>query len=455
MSLGIVKHENSNSSNDNDGIELTIVFENATSTISEFFFNVISFFLLSNYFSNSHYNLFLPMTFESFCKGRKDPMSTPDPGKYNIPSTFGAGPKYTFRQKHKEYQKDYTAEYYLLPTTLCRHSITIGSRLKSRSNDSSTPGPSYMYSSMGSGHKSSIHIKHHVYSTETPGPGTYEPSPLSHGPAFTCGTGNRSGSHDPSLALVAPGSYDVPQGFNSRPMTIQSQHSHRSNKKPPIGPKYDVSIPLGKDSPKFGFPKGSRDVKIPVLPGPADYHVSDSFSKDKHSILPSFHVRHKTYEPEINYAPYHSGPDKYIPRKKSIGNRPPVSYETDSPGPIYDQGTTIVSKQVTIRPKTVIKDISQDTPSPCAYWLSPTTPVPPPIYGFCGPDNRSLINEQEQKFMPGPADYEENRTMEQDKHGVTIHSKCATKIRPDTSAPYNTAPSSLGGPMYTIGSRDA
>ncbi|OHT14530.1 hypothetical protein TRFO_15049 [Tritrichomonas foetus] len=404
------------------------------------------------------------MTFFAFARGRKDP-PPPDPGKYDIPSTFGQGPKITFHTRHKEFKREYNPDYYPLPSTLSKKGCTIGTKFKTRESLPASPGPSYNASTIGQGRKSSLHVRHYEPKNDTPGPGQYNVdsgkilnvTKYANSPSYTCGVGKRFDFIQDNT-LVAPGSYNLPSTLElSRPMTIGTHPHQPFRKKAHPGPIYDTGSQLGKDQPSFSFPKAPRDMPIKQSPGPADYQKVESFAGSNRSkIPPKMRSRTALPQPENNSAPFYDIQTTIVPQKKSIGTRPPTSYETMSPGPVYTLPPTLEKREAHIRIKTEMKDPKLDVPSPDSYWMAPITPMPPPIVGMTGPDDRSIIDTKKEREKPGPADYrDKTRTIEPGRKGFTFSSRIVDEVRPDTAAPYHSTSSTLGGPMFTIGLRDA
>ncbi|OHT08419.1 hypothetical protein TRFO_23104 [Tritrichomonas foetus] len=393
------------------------------------------------------------MTFDCFCRGRKDP-PPPDPGKYDIPSTIGSGPKFTMRCRHKQFEKDYAPQYNQLPSTLSKKGSTIGTIPKNTRRKDDVPGPNYNTTTIGTGRKSSMHVKHREERNENPGPGAYTINRDLAGPAYTCGTGKRNSFIVDNMP-VPPGSYDLPSDIaKRRPMTIQSREREHFKKKAHPGPIYNVTRPPGSDSRKTCFPK-AVDPPIPITPGPADYqHLSELGGS---RIGTKMRPRTSMKKPERNKMPYYDIGTTVNPKSLTIGSRPVTSYETMSPGPGYDLGTLMVPKSRTIGERHEIHDPMLDNPAPGSYWMAEQPKKPPPIIGFPGPDDRCIINEKEEKRKPGPGYYE---TMAKDamiatsRRGVHIQSRKLEYPPPDTSAPYHSCTSTLGGPKYTIGLRD-
>lgn len=411
------------------------------------------------------------MTFDCFARGHKD-QSPPDPGKYNIPSTFGQAPKYSIGKRYIEKEKERTPDFYKLPSTLSKKGFSIGPLIKpkrsqsvistKKDSDDHVTFYSYLPPFGQDGRKISIHQRHIQPKDETPGPGSYNIDIRKSSPAFSCGVGKRF-DFVKEITLVAPGSYDIPTTLDlSRPLTIGTHSRKKFTKKSHPGPIYNTRGKLGQDSPSYSFPKGPREPPTKVGPGPADYQkVEFGLTNDKkHQILPQMRSRTALPEKEVVTAnvQFYDIQPSIVTKKKSIGSRPPTSYETLSPGPIYNIPSTIdTTKPAHIYNKTEIKNPNIDNPSPDSYWMAPVPPPSQPIRGFSGPidDDRAVINIKQEKAKPGPADYHnEKPAFSPGKKGYKMSSRTIRQSRPDTAAPYYSTSTTLGGPMYTIGLKD-
>lgn len=394
------------------------------------------------------------MTFDAFCKGRKDP-PPPDPGKYDIPSTIGKGPKFTLHQRHKQFDVEYAPKYNQLPSTLSKKGSTIGPLTSRTRKTDDVPGPSLYTTTIGTGRKSSMHVKHFEEKNENPGPGSYNIPSSFDGPAYSCRTGKRN-TYIVDNVPVPPGTYDIPSDISKRrPMTISSREREHFKKKAHPGPIYNVQKPTGSESRKTAFPKGPREPPIPITPGPADYQQITSVGGK--SIGTKMRSRTPMNKQERNRMPYYDIGTTINTKSVTIGSRPATSYETMSPGPGYDIGTLMVPKNKTIGERHVVHDPMDDNPAPGSYWIGEQPKKPPPIIGFPGPDDRCVINIKKEKQKPGPGYYDAQPTdmfISTSRRGRSIAHKKDEDYMPDTAAPYHSCTSTLGGPMYTIGLRD-
>jgi hypothetical protein len=108
-------------------------------------------------------------------------------------------------------------------------------------------------------------------------------------------------------------------------------------------------------------------------------------------------------EPERNQMPYYNLGPTIKPTKKSMAARPATRYETESPGPgIYDLGTTVVVKSLSIGVRSSQRDPKAEVPAPGSYWIVPPSTKPPPIVGFVGPTDRCPVNLSAESQKPGP-----------------------------------------------------
>ena len=393
------------------------------------------------------------MTFADFCRVRHDPQ-VPSPCQYDIPSSFGSGPKYSMRSRHEKVDKGCHPQYNALPSTLSKKGCTIGPKTPRRKPKDDVPGPFYVPSSMGEGRKTTIQERRHETIEATPGPGDYDIPGGFTGRSCSIGVGKRMGFEGDENRRVGPGSYSIPAEMDRRrPMTVRGRPRESFKKKTHPGPIYNVRKETGSEARKCAFPKGPRDFPIPQTPGPGDYDVpSDPGGKTK--IGTTLKSRHRVKEREVNRMPYYDVGTTINPKPKSIGNRPKTSYETISPGPNYDIGTTIVPRQKSIGVKTTIKNPHDDVPAPNSYWSTPAPPKPPPIAGFPGPDDRCIVNLKEEAKKPGPGYYEQKSLVPGTKGHKFPTARRDLDEKPDTAAPYHACKSTLGGPMFTIGLKD-
>ena len=402
------------------------------------------------------------MTFFDFAKGRKENCTT-DPGQYNIPSTFGQGPKYTIKGRHKDWEPEYAPKYRKLPSTLSDKAIRMQPKtehFKSRAMiDDAQPELYSIASTIGEGPKVAIHERPKTAINTNPGPGAYSPKDMHSSPHFAMGVGRRFDFIQDNT-IVPPGAYDIPSTLEIKKVAKERQRKtgprrpkHQKRQHP--GPIYDVERPLGSDARKCAFPKGPRDMPIPLTPGPGDYDVQVPFGHSSR-LKPQFRFRPAEREADVVRAPYYTIPSTIKPKKKSMAHRPETSYETPSPGPYYDIPSTIKPRNKTIGIRTEIKDPHADLPSPDAYFRSdmPVNKGEDVVCPLDAPYEREIINYKEASSLPGPASYNTPRDG-LSKKGFTIKHRYPDEDRPDTAAPYRYLGSTLEGPAYTIGSRDA
>jgi hypothetical protein len=160
-------------------------------------------------------------------------------------------------------------------------------------------------------------------------------------------------------------------------------------------------------------------------------------------------------EPERNQMPYYNLGPTIKPSKKSMATRPVTRYETESPGPaVYDLGTTVITKPLSIGVRSAQRDPKADVPAPDSYWIVPPSAKPPPIVGFIGPDDRCPVKLSAEAQKPGPGYYECGGDFPPSGRGFKFTVKPDTDIHPDTAAPYQGSRSTLGGPQFTIGLRE-
>lgn len=403
------------------------------------------------------------MTFDAFARGKRETTDT-GPGMYNIPSTIGAGPKFSIRGRSTELKPQYAPKYYLLPSTLNKNGINIGHELKFKKDFRQTavsePNLYAIPSTIGQGPKVSIRPKMSSKTEITPGPGQYDPKINDKGPAFVVGVGRRFDFIQDNI-LVPPGSYDIPSTMQPRAVINHADHGPtrrpKFQKKQHPGPIYDVVQPFGHDARKCQFPKNKTEKSIPKTPGPGEYEVLKPFGESSKRIYTTMHVRTKERSRYVIDVPYYDIPST-IDNKKKIHmlSRPPTSYETPSPGPVYDIPTSIVPRPMTIGVKTEKKNPMSDIPGPDAYFSSdaPKDISEDVVCPLDGPYARDIINYKEVSSLPGPGQYDVDAGEKNKKKGFTISNRDLSPSRPDTSAPYRLLSSTLGGPSYTISLKD-
>jgi hypothetical protein len=156
--------------------------------------------------------------------------------------------------------------------------------------------------------------------------------------------------------------------------------------------------------------------------------------------------------------PYYDLGPTIKPSKRSLAGRPRTSYDTESPGPVYSLGTTVVPRPLSIGVRAPQRDPRADVPAPDSYWMATIGAKPPPIVGFVGPDDRCPVNLAHEARKPGPGYYESRggfSSPSSRQRGFKFTVKPDTDVHPDTAAPYHRTSSTLGGPMYTIGLKEA
>lgn len=113
--------------------------------------------------------------------------------------------------------------------------------------------------------------------------------------------------------------------------------------------------------------------------------------------------KHPMREPEQNQMPYYNLGPTIKPSKMSMNTQSVTRYETESPAPwIYDLGTTVVVKPLSIGVRSPQRDTKAEVPAPGSYWIVPPSTKPPPIVGFVGPTDRCPVNLSAESQKPGP-----------------------------------------------------
>jgi hypothetical protein len=124
-----------------------------------------------------------------------------------------------------------------------------------------------------------------------------------------------------------------------------------------------------------------------------------------------------------------------------------------SPGPVYDKPPAIESRPAGIGERPT-QTASEKQPGPADYFETPITPHPPPLCGFYGPTDRCPVNLDHEKQKPGAGYYEQPGQFERFERGYYFTSRTMDDFVPDTGAPYQGQRSTLGGPRWTIGSKN-
>lgn len=393
------------------------------------------------------------MGLSAWAKGRKN-LETPGPGAYSPPAPFGSGPHYSLRGRVKERDPDPEPAIVTLPSTLVYRTTSFGFRPKEKKPDI-TPGPERAVAvPIGSeAPKYSFRIKQDDPPNRNPGPGDYDISREFVSPQQTISTGRRWDAIDANI-IADPGKYGVPRTLDKpKKKTIGRSIPIPEPERNGPGPaKYAAKTHIGRDNAGYTISRSPRDRKPNSNPGPADYQRMRPLTSE--SALGTT-IKNKTPLPhgDICDYPYHNYPGCIVPKKFTHGTRPATSYETISPGPIYDKPPAIEHKQITIgeRRKTKV----QKSPGPADYFKTPITPKPMPPCGFYGPTDRCPVNTEKEKQKPGPADYEKVRDFDKFERGYYFTTRKMDDFVPDTAGPYVGPTSSLGGPKWTIGSKDA
>lgn len=393
------------------------------------------------------------MGFSTWSKGRKD--ATPGPDTYSIPAPFGEGPKYTLKGRNKERKPDPEPAIILMPSTLQYNVTTFGCRPHDRKIDI-TPAPNGVAKPIGEdGPKYSLRFKYPEPPNTNPGPADYTISREFISPKQTISSGPRTDFIDQNI-IAPPGVYDLPVLFKThKDLTIGPFVPRPEPERNGPGPaKYIAKTTIGKDTPLYSQPQGPRFSKISDLPGPADYQRMRPLNSESR-ISTTIGSRPPLPHGDICDYPYHKYPGCISPRKFSHLKRPETSYETMSPGPIYNKPPAIEKKPISIGSKTRIKNPHDDVPSPAEYFSIPITPTPFPPCGFYGPSDRCPVDLEKEAEKPGPGYYDEKGQFEVFRRGYYFTSRKMNDYVPDTAAPYHDQASTLGGPKYTIGSKDA
>lgn len=392
-----------------------------------------------------------PMGLSAWAKGRRAP--TPGPGRYDVKGPFGEGPKYTLKGRIAERTPEPEPPIRTMESTLSRKGSSFGYTAY-KAKEFITPGPNLDREEFGKdGVKYSFRFKHVEPRVDTPGPAEYTINRDILTQSVSIGTGTRWDPIDKNI-IVAPDEYSPKRKCpEERPLTIGNYIPRPQPKRYGPGPgKYDMSYVMGTDTPKYSVRKGPRGEKESKNPGPADYQRIREL-RNETAVPIALKSRTPLPHGDICDYPYHNIGGTIKPKKISHGTRPATSYETISPGPIYDKPPAIEYKPITIKNNYPIPNPTAGNPGPGAYFKMPKTPQPE-SHGFAGPTSRGPIDEAKAAEEPGPADYVPNRAFDKFERGYYFTSRMMEDYVPDTAAPYHDTKSTLGGPKFTIGQKE-
>ncbi|OHT00345.1 hypothetical protein TRFO_08017 [Tritrichomonas foetus] len=291
---------------------------------------------------------------------------TPGPGAYTPPSDFGKAPAYTIKHKYPDRTERNKAGYENLPNTVgTGHKYTMSIRPKDLKT-LNTPGPNYMPPKLGQEAPAhAFHMKEPEPKNGcvSPGPGKYNTSKGLAGPKYTMkarkfvheeGTveGPGGGKYFPDYdkvmpsrpktgigikhkapkraATPGPGQYDIDRSPPSKAAAFHIKRREMNKDNFPLG-KYDTSVPLGTQVPKYSI-RTKND--IPEKPLAAPYQkIPEKFGKEAPKY--SLSSRHKEIErPPIPGPSYMPPPFGSEAIKYSCTSRREKSRNMDyQPGP--------------------------------------------------------------------------------------------------------------------------
>ena len=399
------------------------------------------------------------MTFAVFAhKSKKD--DNPAPGYYEIPSTFGSVPKIKIRERREEMKKESSVEYISSRSTLTNKGISLGPKKpvfeKKRSKSKQRPTPLYYPpTTFGQAPAFTIASRRSTRSNDNPGPGEYTPNDAAVSktiPAFSCGTGKRFEYYTDNI-IVPPGQYDIPSTIGKVPGAImrppgKKPFVHKSHP----GPIYNIPSTIGANCPKYTIAKAQIKEKVEDTPGPASYQQLRN-PVDPHKVGTLMKGRTKLPESVQCAAPYYDVPQGLEVKKVSIGHKPVVSFDNHVPGPgEYSPVIEEKLKGISIGVKREFTDSTLDVPGPGTYNLR-NDEMPQQSIALPGPIDRSLINVNYEKTIPGPGQYT-LPDLAEEMTPVTIGKRIEPNLNnKDNPPPYYSTHSTLGGPSFTIGLR--
>lgn len=406
------------------------------------------------------------MSFDSFSFGRKQ-RNTPGPGSYSIPSNFGDGPKYSFRDRPKEKISILEPPMLFLPSTLNGGRTSFGGRTKPPQAFNETPGPKYDIRKDFDKNlpKITIHVRTESPPNEIPSPTAYNVPRSIKPKKVTISSGKRTDLVD-HQQRPCPGKYALPSDFDKhKNLTISPYYQAEVYENGVPGPGYYETTTLtGKDAPRFTFSKAKLNdnnkkrskSSFSQSPGPADYYNAYKIigGQDSNSKIP-YSIGRKGRTPDFvdkHDYPFHDVNRDMVSKSVTIGYRPEMCYENASPGPIYDTRTDIGGKKISIGSLTKIPTPENISPSPDYYFKAPLIiPNQEPFKGFVGPSSREPDEIKRDKWIPSPTQYNTNT----DSHtfGFTIGNRQLDDFHQDFDAPYGPPISTFSGPKYTIGKK--
>ena len=355
-----------------------------------------------------------------------DQENTPGPGAYQIPSTFGSGPKYTIKKIYPQ-KKDESTIGCDLPPSSSNNSprYTIGASIPIR-NDTDSPGPSYVpppmgqpyckinYPQRGDEKPKSPRVVQQSFSQSRDGPGAYNIPHLPNevtAPSYSIGVRTDNNSWLQFNDNPSPLDYSPKISSSAPKFSIREAHDL-----PP-----DTSMPGPADYPDK--PKDKKYAYIHVahyepkpdeVPGPGKYNVEPVFAKDSRActIRPAITIRK-----DLNYAPYYDPkPTEFTKvRGKSIPRSPRMEVKRDSsPGPaaysprysMFNTGHKLPAKKTNeewAKEKERHEKRLRETsiPGPGAYKINYTgVEKNSPAFGFYG--DRAPLTPSD---TPSPSDY--------------------------------------------------
>ena len=247
--------------------------------------------------------------------------------------------------------------------------------------------------------------------------------------------------------------YDIPSTIGKVPGAImrppgKKPFVHKSHP----GPIYNIPSTIGANCPKYTIAKAQIKEKVEDTPGPASYQQLRN-PVDPHKVGTLMKGRTKLPESVQCAAPYYDVPQGLEVKKVSIGHKPVVSFDNHVPGPgEYSPVIEEKLKGISIGVKREFTDSTLDVPGPGTYNLR-NDEMPQQSIALPGPIDRSLINVNYEKTIPGPGQYT-LPDLAEEMTPVTIGKRIEPNLNnKDNPPPYYSTHSTLGGPSFTIGLR--
>ena len=374
-------------------------------------------------------------------------LQTPGPGAYMPPSSFGNdSPRYSIKNRYKDKKTESNGSYQAIPSSVgAGPKWTLGVKHK-EFEAMKTPGPLYMPPAFGSDSpKISFHQRRYEKKQEsTPGPLTYEDPTLKTSPRYTmqhraypknegesCSPG--PGKYHPDYDSVLP---------SARRTTIKGRTIDRKVEVTP-GP-YDV--PSDYKPRGISFHGKGYTPKPDITPGPGKYSTEHQLGSDARKCA----IRPRIFQKEQHIdAPYQKLPETFGTGPKQSFRIKPTEKNTEStPGPLYAPppfGSDMPKVSMHFKPSDSKKET---TPGPYYYNVDNSSRKFTIKSRAYPPDEGKIDGPGPGKYAPD-YDFVLPSSMK-----PSIHGKLPDKKPQYQGSGFIAAPPLPEGPKFTIGRKD-